>query len=106
MATNDSLNNSGGMVGRAKDIATRLTPLQKIALGAVVLTVVAGAMIVSKTGGHTSMSPLYTDLSAEDAASVVDSLSSRGVEYDLTDAGKTVLVPKDQVYDMRVELAG
>ena len=94
------------MVGRAKDIATRLTPLQKIALGAVVLTVAAGAMVVSKTGGHTSMSALYTDLSAADAASVVDSLSSRGVEYDLTDAGKTVLVPKDEVYDLRVGLAG
>ena len=116
MATNDARINSnrstgsggssGTAVARAKDIANRLTPLQKIALGAVILTVAAGAMILSKTGGQTSMSALYTDLSAADAASVVDSLSSRGVQYDLTDAGKTVLVPKDDVYDLRVALAG
>jgi flagellar M-ring protein FliF len=111
MATSDNLTNpngpnSSGMAGRAKEIAQRLTPLQKIALGAVLLTVVAGAMVLSKTGGNTSMAALYTDLSSTDAASVVDSLSSRGVEYDLTDAGKTVLVPKDDVYDLRVALAG
>ena len=106
MAANDPTSSSGSMVGRAKDIAVRLTPLQKIALGAVVLTVVAGAMVLSKTGGQTAMSALYTDLSSADAASVVDSLSARGVQYDLTDAGKTVLVPKDEVYDLRVALAG
>jgi flagellar M-ring protein FliF len=112
MATNVTLPPSGagsgssGAVGRAKEIAARLTPVQKIALGAAVLTAVAGAMILSKTGGHTAMSALYTDLGSADAASVVDALSSRGVEYDLTDAGKTVLVPKDQVYDLRVSLAG
>lgn len=110
MAANDTINGAGSprgsAVDRAKDIANRLTPLQKIALGAVVLTVVAGGMVLSKTGGQTSMSALYTDLSASDAASVVDSLSSRGVEYDLTDAGKTVLVPKDDVYDLRVAMAG
>jgi flagellar M-ring protein FliF len=112
MATNapaptiGSSKSSTGALGRAKDIATKLTPVQKIALGAAVITAVAGAMILSKTGGHTAMSALYTDLSSADAASVVDALSSRGVEYDLTDAGKTVLVPKDQVYDLRVALAG
>lgn len=105
MATND-LTSSSGMMGRAKDVAGRLTPLQKVALGAVVLTVVAGAMVLSKTGGQTAMSALYTDLNSADAASVVDSLSARGVQYDLTDAGKTVLVPKDEVYDLRVALAG
>lgn len=105
MATND-LTSSSGMMSRAKDVAGRLTPLQKVALGAVVLTVVAGAMVLSKTGGQTAMSALYTDLNSADAASVVDSLSARGVQYDLTDAGKTVLVPKDEVYDLRVALAG
>ncbi|MCU1360329.1 MAG: fliF, partial [Ilumatobacteraceae bacterium] len=104
MATIESSSNS--MATRAKDIANRLTPLQKIALGAVVLTVVAGGMVLSKTGGKPEMAALYTDLSSADASSVVDSLSSRGEQYDLTDAGKTILVPKADVYDLRVALAG
>ena len=91
------------MVGRAKDIANRLTPLQKVALGAVVLTVVAGAMVVSKTEPADVDVARCTPTSARPTpSSVVDSLSARGVEYDLTDAGKTVLVPKDDVYDLRV----
>lgn len=102
MANNDTSN----MTARAKELATRLTPLQKIALGAAVLTVVAGGLLLSKSGSSPAMTALYTDLSAADAASVVDSLDSRGVPYDLTDAGKTVLVPKDDVYDLRVALAG
>ncbi len=91
---------------RARQLATRLSPMQKIALGAVVLTVVAGGLVLSRASSGPALTPLYTDLSSADAASVVDALSSRGVAYDLTDAGRTVLVPKDQVYDLRVALAG
>ena len=39
------------------------------------------------------MSPLYTDLDATDASAIVDELAGRGVQYELTDAGHTVLVP-------------
>lgn len=98
--------NPGNPFDKAKQLATRLTPVQRIALGAAVITVVAGGFILSRPGSTTAMAPLYTDLSAADASSVVDSLQSQGVEYDLTDAGRTVLVPKDQVYDLRVSMAG
>jgi flagellar M-ring protein FliF len=97
---------SAGLVGRARDLATRLTPLQKVGLGAVVLTVVVGALVLGRGSSGPSMSPLYTDLQSKDASAVVDSLSSRGVHYSLTDAGHTVLVPTDQVYDLRVAMAG
>ena len=102
MPTNDQPN----AVVRAKELAGKLTPIQRITLGAVVLTVVAGSLVLSRGGGDVAMTALYTDLNATDAASVVDALAARGVAYDLTDAGKTVLVPKDEVYDLRVALAG
>lgn len=94
------------MMSRGREFAGRLTPLQKIALGAVTLTLVAGAFVLTKSGSTTQMSALYTDLDSSDASAVVDELTSRGVSYELTDAGHTVLVPKDQVYDLRVALAG
>ena len=105
MAINSS-STSPSMVDKAKTFATRLTPVQKIALGAVILTVVAGGLVLSRGGSAVPMGPLYTDLNSTDAASVVDSLSSQGVAYELADAGRTVLVPQDQVYDLRVTLAG
>ena len=106
MPTNGSSSNALSMVDKAKTFATRLTPVQKIALGAVILTVVAGGLVLSRSGSAVPMGPLYTDLNSTDAASVVDSLSSQGVAYELADAGRTVLVPQDQVYDLRVTLAG
>ncbi len=94
------------MVSRGREFAGRLSPMQKIALGAVTLTLVAGAFVLTSSSGAPAMSALYTDLSGSDASAVVDELNTRGVQYDLTDAGHTVMVPKDQVYDLRVDLAG
>ena len=93
-------------LGRAKELAGKLTPIQKITLGAVLLTVIAGGLVLSRSSDAVPMTALYTDLDPADAASVVDSLAGRGVQYDLADGGKTVMVPKDEVYDLRVALAG
>jgi flagellar M-ring protein FliF len=102
MATNDSSN----MMSRMKDMAGRLTPVQKVALGAVVLTVIAGSLVLSRTKSTTEMGVLFTDLSSADASSVVDALAGQGVAYELTDAGRTVMVPKTDVYNLRVDMAG
>ncbi|MEX0846618.1 MAG: flagellar basal-body MS-ring/collar protein FliF [Ilumatobacteraceae bacterium] len=99
-------NSTNSSLDKAKQLAIRLTPIQRIALGAVVVTIIAGGLILSRSTTSSAMAPLYTDLSAEDASSVVDELESAGVEYDLTDAGRTVLVPKAEVYDLRVSMAG
>jgi flagellar M-ring protein FliF len=93
-------------LGRAKELAGKLTPIQKITLGAVLLTVIAGGLVLSRASDSVPMTALYTDLDPADAASVVDSLAGRGVQYDLADGGKTVMVPKTEVYDLRVALAG
>ncbi len=91
---------------RAIATLNRLTPLQKVALGAAVLTAIAGTVVLTRTGSSTAMAALYTDLEATDAASVTDELISRNVDYELADGGRTVLVPKDDVYDLRISLSG
>lgn len=50
-------------------------------------------------------SPLYTDLAPADASAIVDQLTTQGVPYELTNGGSTVLVPTEQVYDMRLKVA-
>ena len=99
-------NDVGGILTKVKDFASRMTPLQKIGIGAVTLTVIAGGLFLSNTASTTAMSPLYTGLQSADASAVVDALAAKNVEYSLTDAGHTVLVPTAQVYDLRVSLAG
>ena len=102
MAGNDMRQN----VRRARDTFGKLTPGQKVGLGATVMTIVVGAFVLTSLSPQTKMSPLYTDLDATDASAIVDELASRGVQYDLTDAGHTVLVPSADVYDLRVAMSG
>lgn len=99
-------NDVRSLVARGKVLAARLTPTQKIALGAVALTVVAGTLVLGRTNATTDMSPLYSDLQSADASAVVDALAAKNVKYTLTDAGHTVLVPTAEVYNLRVSLAG
>ena len=49
---------------------------------------------------------LYSKLKQEDSAAVVQFLKQKKVKYKLADGGSTILVPKDQVYDLRLEIAG
>ena len=51
-------------------------------------------------------SPLFTNLSAKDASAVVDQLDSKGVDYQITNGGSTVMVPKNDVYATRISLSG
>ena len=104
----DALTTTTGPSGGNPMLSTlsRLAPMQKVALGAAVLTLVAGTLVLTRSGTSTAMAAIYTDLEPRDAAAVTDELISRGVEYELADGGKTVLVPRDDVYDLRVGLSG
>ncbi len=103
MATTDPTRSSPA--DRVTATLTRLTAVQKIAVGAAVLTLVGGLVMFSRSGSGPQMAPLYTDLEARDAASVTEGLASRGVVYELADGGRTVMVPQDSVYEMRVALS-
>ena len=51
------------------------------------------------------MRVLYTELNPEEAAKITDKISEKGVAYELRNGGKSVYVPKDMVYQLRIDLA-
>jgi flagellar M-ring protein FliF len=51
------------------------------------------------------MTPLFTDLTFEDSASIVKDLERQGILYELKNDGAIVLVPKDRVPRLRMKLA-
>lgn len=53
-----------------------------------------------------TMGLLYSDLSAQDAGSVIKELESRNIKYESRGDGQTILVPKGDVPRIRMELAG
>ncbi|MBN2705884.1 MAG: flagellar M-ring protein FliF, partial [Deltaproteobacteria bacterium] len=79
---------------------------QKIGLlggSAIIIIGLVTALLVSMATVYT---PLYYNLSPENAAEVVDYLKRSRIPYRLADAGRTIKVSRNDVYEVRLELAG
>lgn len=48
---------------------------------------------------------LYSNLSEEDGGRIISELENRGIPYKLTQGGRTLMVPGDKVYKLRLQLA-
>ncbi len=83
----------------------RMNMNQQVLLGGVFVAVVAIIFFVSRLGGSSAMGILYSGLEPETAASVVDELESRGVAYELSDSGRVVWVPRQQVAETRLDMS-
>ena len=90
---------------RATELFNGFTTGQKAVTAIAVLFVVVGGYVFTGWAAKPSYSPLYTDLDSADAAAVTEELSSAGVSYKLADGGRTVMVPKDALYDQRIALS-
>ena len=84
----------------------RLSLAQKLALAGVTVAVVAGIIGLVTVVNRPSFATLFSNLNEQDASKIVAKLKERQIEYQLEEGGKTVLVPRDQVYDLRLSLAG
>ncbi|GAA1796305.1 flagellar basal-body MS-ring/collar protein FliF [Nocardioides hankookensis] len=92
---------------------TRLrTTFMSLTLGQRLVAVVGtgalllAAFMVFRWVSTPNYAPLYSNLAAEDASSVVDELTAEGVPYELADGGSTIMVPRDKVYSTRITLSG
>ncbi len=79
---------------------------QKSALIVAGVSVIVAAVLFSHWLGRVNYRPLYTGLEAQQASAVVNKLQESNVPYKLADQGSTILVPEDQVYQLRLVMAG
>ncbi|HEV3395873.1 MAG TPA: flagellar basal-body MS-ring/collar protein FliF, partial [Xanthobacteraceae bacterium] len=90
-----------GLVGFLKTLgAARLGAMAAVA---VTLVGVFGFLILQVTSPQ--MTPLFTDLTVEDSTAIVKDLERQGVAYQLKNDGAIILVPRDQVARVRMQLA-
>ncbi len=87
------------------DFARRLSLTQKLALGGVVVGAIAGIFTLVTVVNRPTYGTLFSNLAPADAAKIVEKLQEKKILYQLEDNGKTVLVPKDMIYDVRLSLA-
>jgi flagellar M-ring protein FliF len=88
------------------DLLRRLSLGQRVALGAVAVGAVAAIVVLVTIANKPSYGILFSNLAPQDAAKIVEKLQERKLPYQLEDAGKTILIPKEKIYDVRLSLAG
>jgi flagellar M-ring protein FliF len=87
-------------------ILANLSTRQRITIALVIVMVAAGLYAFVQWRKDADFHPLFTGLSPEDAAGIVQKLKESGVEYRLPDGGGSVLVPSSKLADLRLTMAG
>ena len=91
---------------RLAEIWNNLPNARKFSLSAALLGVlVLSAAILSFSGTSKNMKMLVSGADAKDLGAVVDVLKANKVEFEYGASGDTILVPEDQVANLRMELA-
>jgi flagellar M-ring protein FliF len=55
--------------------------------------------------GQSEFQPLYANLDSEDASAVLSKLKEQKIEYRIASNGKTILIPEQHIYEIRMQLA-
>jgi flagellar M-ring protein FliF len=95
-----------GPLSRIKSVLASITLGQKVVIGLLSVGLVLGGFVFYNWVTTPTYAPLFSNLAASDASAIVDQLNSQGVSYQLADGGATVMVPKDQVYNLRLSMSG
>ena len=85
---------------------TAFTAGQKVVAVVGTLALLLAGFMVFRWASAPSYSPLYTNLSPEDASAVVEQLQADGIDYEIGGGGGTISVPRDDVYATRIALSG
>jgi flagellar M-ring protein FliF len=90
---------------QVQEFFKRLTVQQRTVIGITAVAVVA-VIVGLVFFGSASYTVLYSNLSQQDANQIVKKLQEKSVPYKLENEGSTILVPADEVYELRLSLAG
>ncbi|HRK25259.1 MAG TPA: flagellar basal-body MS-ring/collar protein FliF, partial [Beijerinckiaceae bacterium] len=86
-------------------LVQKLGPQRLAAMGAVTLSLVGFFAFVMLRLSQPAMGLLFTDLSPSESAAIIKELDGRGLRSELRNDGATVLVPRDNLARIRMDLA-
>jgi flagellar M-ring protein FliF len=78
---------------------------QKAVVVVAVLAVVIGGYMFMSWASQPSYVPLFSNLSSTDAAAITQKLAANKVPYELSEGGQQVMVPENDVYQQRLDMA-
>ncbi len=86
-------------------ILKRLSPAKKITLAVLIVASIAGIITMVSWSGSSEYAPLFTKLTAEDAAEILARLREQKIPYQLNNNGSTIEIPREKIYETRLNLA-
>jgi flagellar M-ring protein FliF len=78
---------------------------RNLSIAAILLLSVIGFGFLIFWNSRPDYQVLFSNLSQEDAGDMVNKLKEKKIPYELTSNGTTILIPRDQVYDLRISMA-
>ena len=78
---------------------------QKITLAVMTSVFLVSLLLLINWTRRTDYLLLYSNLTVEDAAVVVDKLKEKNIPYRLKGGGTTILIPESQIHEIRLQLA-
>src|SRR3954467_1134925 len=95
-----------GPLARIRSVLSTISLGQKVVIGLLAVGLLLGGFFFYNWITAPTYSPLFSNLASTDASAIVDELNAEGVTYELADGGATIMVPNDQVYNLRLAMSG
>ena len=83
----------------------KVSLVQRALLIAIVLTFIVIGALLTHWARRPDMRMLYQQLSPEEASKITEKISDKAVVYELRNGGTSIYVPKEKVYQLRLDMA-
>jgi flagellar M-ring protein FliF len=94
-----------GFVQKIRAVWEKIGLVQRALLVAIVLTFVIVSGLLVHWARRPDMRMLYKDLVPEEAAEITEKINEQGIAYELRNGGTSIYVPKEKVYQLRLDMA-
>jgi flagellar M-ring protein FliF len=79
--------------------------VQRALLIGLLLTFVAACALLTYWARRPDMRMLYQEIAPEEAAKITEKIGEKGIVYELRNGGTSIYVPREQVYQLRLDMA-
>ncbi len=94
-----------GILQKIRAVWQKISLVQQALLIAIVLTCVAAGGLLTYWARQPDMRMLYQSLAPEEASAITEKINEKGIAYELRNGGTSIYVPKDNVYQLRLDMA-
>ena len=99
------MNELRNYIDKIKDYWGNRSKKQKIQLISLIAGTIFLLSVITFFITRTELVPLYSNLSPSETGAIKENLDQRGIKSEIADGGTAILVPKEKVDELKVELA-